>query len=231
MKVMLLAAGRGTRMSALTASLPKPLLIAGGKPLIAWHLERLAHTGLREVVINHAYLGHLIEQALGDGSRFGLNIQYSPEAAALETAGGIAWALPLLGVGPFAVINADAFNDYDYAALSPDRLGSSSLAHLVMVRNPPQHLGGDFYLHEHKLTDHASSPYVETRLTFSGIGIYRPELFDGIARGTKQALAPLLRQAMHREQVSGELHSGYWIDVGTPERLTELELHLKSRAV
>jgi MurNAc alpha-1-phosphate uridylyltransferase len=221
MKAMILAAGRGERMRPLTDEAPKPLLMAGGKPLIVWHLERLAAAGFREIVINHAHLGHRLEAALGDGSRFGARIAWSPGGEALETAGGIANALPLLGDAPFAVINGDIACDYDLARLVPlaGTLRSHGLrAHLVLVPNPPHHPRGDFALRDDKVCAGGGA-----KLTFSGIGIYDPALFAGIARGAKAPLAPLLRTAMEGGAVSGELHGGRWMDVGTPERLAELD--------
>lgn len=221
MRAMILAAGRGERMRPLTDAMPKPLLPAGGKPLIVRHIEALVRAGIRDIVINHAHLGGMIEAALGDGGRFGAAIRYSPEVEALETAGGIARALPLLGDAPFAVINGDIACDFDYARMPaladamPDR---HLQAHLVLVPNPPHHPHGDFALHDGNVSD-AGDP----KLTFSGIGLYDPRLFAGIARGAKARLAPLLRAAMAEGAVSGELHAGLWIDVGTPERLAELD--------
>lgn len=228
MKVMILAAGRGERMRPLTDHTPKPLLAAGGKPLIAWHLERLSAAGLREVVINHAHLGAQIEAALGDGSRWGLSIRYSPEPpGALETAGGIANALPLLGdAAPFMVINGDIWCDWDVSQAA-HRLLPGDLAHLVLVPNPPQHPQGDFSLRGARVGADATAgePGAST-CTFSGIGIYRPQLFAGIARGTPAKLAPLLRAAMDAGRVSGEFHAGRWEDVGTPQRLAALDEEL-----
>lgn len=224
MKAMILAAGLGTRLRPITDTLPKPLVEAGGKPLIAWHLEKLAALGVREVVINHAWLGDRIEAALGDGSRFGLRIRFSPEAQALETAGGIANALPLLGDAPFAVINGDTACDFDYARLlvTGDTMRTRMLqAHLVLVPNPPHHAQGDFALRDGKVSAEGGP-----RLTFSGIGAYDPALFAGIVRGAKARLAPLLVAAMETGAVSGELHAGRWMDVGTPERLAELDRQL-----
>ncbi len=218
MKAMILAAGRGERMRPLTDYTPKPLLQVGGKPLIAWHLEALAKAGFREVVINHAHLGQQIEVALQDGSQWGLHIQYSPEAVALETAGGIANALPLLGDAPFLVVNGDVFTDIDFSAVS---LTSPNLAHLVMVNNPPQHAAGDFALVESKL--HADGT---EKLTFSGVGVYQPALFAGVARGQAAKLAPLLKAAMAQSLVSGTHHLGEWHDIGTPERLQALDSQL-----
>ncbi len=219
MKAMILAAGRGERMRPLTDRTPKPLLEAGGRPLIAHHLQALADAGFREVVINHAHLGAQIEAALGDGSRFGLRIRYSPEpAGALETGGGILQALPLLGQGPFLVINGDIWSDLDYATLPSAPAG---LAHLMLVDNPPHHPEGDFRL------DDAGGVHAEgaPRLTFGGVGVYRPELFAGCRPG-RFPLAPLLRSAMAAGEVTGWHHRGAWIDVGTPERLDRLRRRL-----
>lgn len=218
MKAMILAAGRGERMRPLTDHTPKPLLEVGGKPLIAWHLERLAAAGFREIVINHAHLGAQIEAALGDGSQWGVCIQYSAEKTALETAGGIANAMPLLGDAPFLVVNGDVFTDIDFGIL---KLVAPNLAHLVMVNNPPQHAAGDFALLENRLYAEGSA-----KLTFSGVGIYDPGLFAGVARGEAAKLAPLLRAAMQQGLVSGSHHQGAWHDVGTPERLRALNSQL-----
>ncbi|MBI3223151.1 MAG: nucleotidyltransferase family protein [Nitrosomonadales bacterium] len=223
---MLLAAGRGERMRPLTDHTPKPLLEIGGKPLIVWHIEKLAHAGLTDLVINHAHLGAQIENTLGDGSRYGVRIRYSPEhPSALETAGGIAHALHLLGGEPFAVINGDIFCDYDFALLPKQAQAlqaQGDAAHLVLVNNPPQHPDGDFGLHQQRVSD--TSP----KLTFSGIGIYRPDLFSGLARGTKAPLAPLLREQIALGKVGGEHHRGLWIDVGTPQRLADLDKQIRS---
>jgi MurNAc alpha-1-phosphate uridylyltransferase len=229
MKTMILAAGRGERMRPLTDSTPKPLLMAGGKPLIVWHLERLAKAGLREVVINHAHLGAQIEAALGDGSRWGVSIRYSPEPeGALETAGGIANALPLLGhEHPFLVINGDIFCDWDVTCAA-NALKQDDLAHLVLVPNPSHHPGGDFVLSGRRVRDGVDSAARAQTCTFSGIGIYRPQVFAAILRGQPAKLAPLLRAAMAERRVSGELHSGCWVDVGTPQRLAELDAELGS---
>ena len=220
MRAMILAAGRGERMRPLTDLTPKVLLKVDGKPLVQWHLEKLRSAGFERVVINHAWLGAQIEQALGDGRRFGLRIDYSQEAQALETAGGIANALPLIGPDPFLVVNGDIFTDFDFALLVP-RLTvlaeTNLLAHLVLVDNPPHHPGGDF-----ALMDQSVSPDGDARLTFSGIGMYRPDLFSAIQAGKRAQLAPLLRTAMGRAAVSGERYRGLWFDVGTPARLAEL---------
>ncbi len=216
---MILAAGRGERMRPLTDTIPKPLLEVGRKPLIVWHIEHLAQAGIRELVINHAHLGQQIEAFLGDGSRFGVSIHYSPETEALETAGGIANALPLLGSDPFLVINGDVFCDFDYTLLSREaaRL-DQHIACLVLVDNPPHHPTGDFFLDGEKVRAQGMP-----LLTFSGIGLYRPQLFNAIPRGSKAKLAPLLREAMEYGTVSGMRHHGRWVDVGTPQRLAELD--------
>ena len=221
MKAMILAAGRGVRMRPLTDTTPKSLLAAGGKPLIVWQLEKLARAGVAEVVINHAHLGHLIEAALGDGSRFGVSIRYSRELEALETAGGIALALPLLGADPFMVINADIYTDYDFSVLARADL-QVGLAHLVLVDNPPQHPRGDFALEAGRV--HESGKRL---LTFSGIGVYAPRLFSGIPPNAKVPLAPILRKAMAAERVSGEHYRGRWHDIGTAERLQALDAELR----
>ena len=214
MRAMILAAGR-ERMRPLTDHTPKPLLQVGGKPLIVWHIERLARAGFTELVINHAYLGQQIEAALGDGSQWRVHIRYSAEGIALETAGGIANALPLLGEQPFLVVNGDVFTDIDYASLA---LPEGKLAHLVMVDNPPQHAAGDFGLKDGFVLESA-----EHRLTFSGIGVYDPALFDNVQRGQAAKLAPLLKAAMQQQRVTGQHHHGLWHDIGTPERLEQLD--------
>lgn len=215
-------------MRPLTDHTPKPLLEVGGKPIIVWHIEQLVKAGIAELVINHAHLGHQIEAALGDGSRFGANIRYSPEASALETAGGIANAMPLLGNAPFAVVNGDVFCDYDFSrlpALAACLLANGDDAHLVMVDNPEQHPNGDFHLYGERLVPAGESP----KLTFSGIGVYRPELFAHIARGSVAPLGPLLRERIAAGKVSGEHHRGWWVDVGTPQRLAELDSRIRSQ--
>ncbi|MBI2293416.1 MAG: nucleotidyltransferase family protein [Betaproteobacteria bacterium] len=223
---MILAAGRGERMRPLTDRVPKPLLEAGGKPLIVWHIEKLAAAGFTQVVINHAHLGALIEHALGDGGRFGIPIVYSREAAALGTAGGIAHALPLLGAASFAAVNADVFSAYDYVQLARAVTGLAPpgrLAHLVLVDNPGHHPGGDFALRGGEVVREGA------RFTFSGIAAYRPELFAGIARGATAPLAPLLRLHIAARRVSGEHYPGRWRDIGTPERLAALERELAAQ--
>lgn len=226
MKAMILAAGRGERMRPLTDSLPKPLLKVGGKMLIEYHLQKLKAAQVTDVIINHAWLGEKIEHALADGSRYGLNISYSAEAEALETAGGIVNALPLLrGVNdetePFIVINGDIFCDYDITNL-PSSL--SGLAHLVLVNNPDHHPEGDFALTDSAVVEQTG----KTKYTFSGIGVYHPDLFKAYKNG-KLALAPVLRTAMEKKQVTGELYQGIWHDIGTPERLNELDLYLSEQ--
>jgi len=226
MRAMILAAGRGERLRPLTDHTPKPLLAVGGKPLIVWHLERLARAGFREVVINLAHLGEQIPAALGDGASWGLKIRYSPEPpGALETAGGIARALPLLGPAPFLVLNGDIFCDWDpAAALDLDLDLKDRLAHLVLVDNPPHHPTGDFTLEVE--ADGRVGNQEAGRLTFAGIGIYAPALFAGLAADTPARLAPLLRAAADAGRVSGERHPGRWVDVGTPERLHRLDQEL-----
>ncbi|AUB83031.1 N-acetylmuramate alpha-1-phosphate uridylyltransferase MurU [Candidatus Thiodictyon syntrophicum] len=219
MRAMILAAGRGNRMRPLTDRVPKPLLPVGGKPLIQYHIERLAAAGVREVVINHAHLGEQIEAALGDGAQWGVTLHYSPEGEgrALETGGGIFKALPLLGPGPFLVVNADIWTDFPFMDLD---LPEGDLAHLVLVANPPQHPAGDFALDGDRVRRDG-----EPRYTFSGIGLYRPELFTGCAPGAFP-LAPLLRRAMDQGQAGGHLYRGDWFDIGTPQRLDELNRRL-----
>ena len=223
MKAMILAAGRGERMRPLTDRTPKPLLEVAGKPLIVWHIENLVRSGVTDLVINHAHLGKQIEQALGDGRRFDARIRYSDEGTALETAGGIAYALHLLGEQPFAVINGDIWCDYDFAHLPAfaARMQQDNV-HLVLVNNPAHHPNGDFGLHDGRVTEAAP------KLTFSGIGLYRPMLFANIPRGSKAALAPMLRAQIALGKVGGEHHQGLWVDVGTPQRLSELDTQVRS---
>ncbi|NBC48681.1 MAG: NTP transferase domain-containing protein, partial [Gammaproteobacteria bacterium] len=220
MKAMILAAGRGERMRPLTDQRPKPLLEAGGKPLIIHQIERLRAAGFSELVINHAHLGGQIEQALGDGRALGVAIRYSPEGQgqALETGGGIHHALPLLGDGPFLVVNGDTWCDLDYRAL---RIAPADLAQIVLVDNPSHHPDGDFALQDGRVTD-AGSP----RLTFAGIGVYRPALFAACAPGAFP-LAPLLRAAIAAGRCGGLHHRGHWLDIGTPERLQGLDTMLR----
>ncbi|NIW86623.1 MAG: NTP transferase domain-containing protein [Gammaproteobacteria bacterium] len=219
MRAMLLAAGRGERMRPLTDTTPKPLLEAGGKALIVHLIERLVKAGLVEVVINHAYLGDRVEAALGEGYALGARIRYSPEPPdALETGGGIANALPLLGPEPFLVVNADIWTDYPFRRVPRNPQG---LAHLVLVDNPPHHSQGDFALREGVVAENG-----DTRLTFSGIGVYRPELFEG-QHARRFPLAPLIRRAAAQGRVSGEHYGGQWMDIGTPARLGELDRYLR----
>lgn len=228
MRAMILAAGRGERMRPLTDHTPKPLLPAGGKPLIVWHIERLAAAGIRDIVINHAWLGEQLPATLGDGSAFGVHIAYSAEPSALETAGGIAQALPLLGAQPFLVINGDIWCDWDpgQAAQAAARLDAERAdAWLALVDNPEHHPHGDFALDAGGRVHAAGA----SKLTFAGIGIYRPALFHGLPAATPAPLAPLLRQAMAREAVLGTHHRGLWTDVGTPERLQALDARLALR--
>ncbi len=224
MKAMILAAGRGERMRPLTDHTPKPLLEAGGKPLIVWTIERLARAGITDLVINHAHLGARIEHALGDGRTLGVSIAYSSEGDALETAGGIAFAMPLLGEQPFILVNGDVFSDFDFAPLAARaRMLGDDQAHIVLVDNPVHHPAGDFALRESgRVVDDAP------RLTYAGIGVYRPELFAATARGHKAKLAPLLRTVMAHNRLGGEHFRGTWIDVGTVERLQALDLALRT---
>ena len=222
----MLAAGRGERMRPVTDRIPKPLLPVAGKPLIVWLLERLVRAGITELVVNVSHLGAMIEEALSDGAALGACIAYSREAEALETAGGIAAALPLLGDAPFLVVNGDIHTDFDFARLIPRATALSAqgtLAHLVLVDNPPHHPRGDFTLDKGFISA-GGGPC----LTFSGIGAYHPGLFAGLRPGQKYQLATLLRDPMAARRVSGERYGGKWIDVGTPERLAAVELLLRS---
>ncbi len=222
MKAMILAAGRGERMRPLTDHLPKPLLEAGGQRLIEYHLQALAEAGIHEIVINHAHLGRQIEDFLGDGRRYGVQIRYSPEHEhPLETGGGIFHALPLLGPEPFLVVNGDVWSEYPFTRL-PQR--PPGLAHLVLVPNPPFHADGDFTLEQGQVGNEGSA-----RLTFSGIAVYHPHLFKD-CRGGAFPLAPLLRRAAEGGQVSGECFDGKWMDVGTPQRLAKLRTLLDGKA-
>jgi MurNAc alpha-1-phosphate uridylyltransferase len=215
---MILAAGRGERMRPLTDSLPKPLLTVAGKALIEYHIERLVAAGFTELVINHAYLGEQIEQALGNGSGYGAKIVYSPEAEALETGGGIARALPLLGDQAFVVVNGDVWTDYPFQQLLARRAGAGK-AHLVLVENPEHNPAGDFVLRGDQVSEKTSAD--ETALTFSGVSVLHPDLFAEITEPAFP-LKPLLLQAMADGQVSGECYCGEWIDIGTPQRLQQL---------
>lgn len=238
MKALIFAAGLGERMRPLTERTPKPLLAAGGEPLIVWHLRRLAALGVRDVVVNTSWLAERFPQVLGDGSRFGMRLHYSFEGPLpLETGGGMLHALPLLGEAPFIAINGDIWSDFDLARLPQAPRGD---AHLVLVGNPEHHPGGDFHLFDDgqvrdRDTDHPA-------LTFSGIGVYRPVLLDGWrdvigpAAGADEMpprfrLAPLLRAAMAAGKVGGEHHRGRWTDVGTPERLAQLDRQLRETRI
>lgn len=230
MKALILAAGLGERMRPLTNTTPKPLLLAGGKPLIVWHIEKLAAIGVRDIVVNTSWLADQFPDVLGDGAQWGVRLHYSFEGPIpLETGGGMWHARGLLGDAPFIAVNGDIWTDFDFAALPREPDGN---AFLVLVDNPVQHPGGDFALHGDKLASDG-----DARLTFSGIGVYRTALFDGWretigdAPGAKESpprfkLAPLLRTAMDAGRVSGCHHTGQWTDVGTPERLAQLDASL-----
>lgn len=221
MRAMILAAGRGERMRPLTDTCPKPLLRVGGRSLIDWHVAALVRAGIADLVVNHAWLGERIEAALGDGSHAGARIRYSREPAALETAGGIATALPLLGDEPFLVVNADIFCDFDFGraiTIAAQMRAGALLAWCVLVPNPTHHPHGDFGLACGRLL--ADAP---ERLTFAGIGVYAPALFAGTPPGRPAPLAPLLRAAARDGRAGGERHDGRWTDVGTPQRLAELD--------
>ncbi|MEZ5524838.1 MAG: nucleotidyltransferase family protein [Pseudomonadales bacterium] len=219
MKAMILCAGRGERMRPLTDSTPKPLLRVGDKPLVQYHIERLVQAGVTEIVINHAWLGEQIEDSLGHGARFGARIQYSAEREALETAGGILKALPLLGDEPFLVVNGDVWCDYPFSRLLS---AAPVAAHLVLVPNPEHHPDGDFALSEGGEVGLAGAH----KYTFAGISVMHPALFAGLGAG-KRSLAPLLRAAIEAGQVSGELYQGDWVDVGTPQRLEKLDRRMR----
>ena len=221
MKAMLLAAGRGERLRPITDDIPKALVEAGGKPLIGWHLERLAQAGFREAVINVSHLGERLVERLGDGGGYGLRLQYSRERERLETAGGIANALPLLGAEPFLLVNADVYCECDFGRLRDTALGER-LAHLILVPNPPHRAAGDFSLRDGTVGDDASPRY-----TYAGLALVKPALVAPVKRGEKAPLGPLLREAAKRRQIGGELYEGLWQDVGTIERLAELEAQLK----
>lgn len=215
MKAMILAAGRGERLRPQTDTTPKPLLSAGGRPLIDYHIEALAAADITEIVINLAWLGKKISDYLGNGSQFGVSISYSDEGERrLDTGGGIMHALPMLGSDPFVVVNGDIWCDLDYRTLPA---APTTLAHLVMVDNPPQHPHGDFVLTDGHLSDSS-----DRRLTYSGIGVYRPELFDDCHEGVFP-LAPVLRAHFTRRQISAQHFQGQWTDAGTPQRLQTLD--------
>ena len=228
MKVMILAAGVGERMRPLTDHTPKPLLMAGGKPLLQWHVENLVAAGFQDLVINVSHLGAQVMDFLGDGGRFNCQVHFSQEVEPLETAGGIVQALPLLGEEPFAVLNADIWCDYPLAELRETvreaLQGGQHLAHLVFVDNPPQHGRGDFVLGEGGVVSLADDSGSEA-LTYSGIAAFHPRFFAGIGAG-KLPLRPILDSAIARGVVSGEHYRGAWVDVGTPQRLQELDARL-----
>jgi N-acetyl-alpha-D-muramate 1-phosphate uridylyltransferase len=220
---MILAAGRGERLRPLTDTVPKAMVTAGGKPLIAWHLERLAAQGYRDVVINVSHLAERVVEGLGDGSRYGLRIQYSREREPLETAGGIAYARALLGESPFLLVNADVYCEFDFGVFKRLALGTRH-AHLVLVPNPPHRPAGDFSLAAGSVGNGEGARY-----TYAGIALMSPALVAGVSPGEKAPLAPYLRAAADRRLLGGELYRGLWSDVGTRERLDELEAQLASR--
>ncbi len=228
---MILAAGRGERMRPLTDHTPKPLLAVGGKPLLVWHIERLRAAGFDRIVINHAHLGEKIEAALGNGRELGVSIVYSREGSALETAGGIATALPLIESEVFPVVNGDIYCEFDFSRLAEPlaRIAAGhDQAHLVLVNNPPHHPQGDFVLDGGRVNG-APSAARHSPLTFSGIGVYHRALFAHTPAGVKAPLAPLLRQAIDAGRASGEHFAGRWEDVGTPARLNALDEELKQK--
>ena len=223
MKAMVLAAGRGERLRPLTDTVPKPLVPLAGRMLIEYHLEKLARAGIVDVVINLSWLGGRIREALGTGARYGLQIRYSEEGPVpLETGGGIAAALGLLGAEPFLVVNADVWTDLDFAALGA--LPAEAHANIVLAPNPEHHPHGDFALCGETVLEQG-----ETRFTYTGIGIYRPEFFAGCPEG-RFALLPLLRRAIAAGRLRGQVYRGEWFDVGSPERLTWLDAHVRARA-
>lgn len=224
MKAMILAAGLGNRMRPLTLHTPKPLLEVGGKPLIVWHIEKLAAMGVNEIVINTAWLGEKLAQALGDGSQFGIKILWSHEGEGLETAGGIINALPLLGDEPFILVNGDVWTTMDFAPLLNVELGEN-LAHLVLVQNPEQHPNGDFTLADGKAYTFDQQISGEN-LTFSGVSLIHPKMFAGLEVG-KRPLTPLLKAVMLENKIAASKLTGIWVDVGTPERLNALDLMIR----
>ena len=219
MRAMILAAGLGKRMHPLTANKPKPLLKVGDKTLIEYQIERLVQGGITGVVINHFYLGTMIEEALGDGSQFDIEILYSKEPIRLETAGGIIKSLPKLKDDSFIVVNADIWTDFDFSRLQPLD-GKDRIAHLVLVENAEHNPHGDFYIDESRKV-HEDHEARDKRLTFSGISVMHKMLFEGFPIQPRSTI-PLLQEAMANDLVSGEVHDGLWIDVGTPERLHEV---------
>jgi len=224
MKAMILAAGMGNRMRPLTLHTPKPLLEVGGKSLIVWHIEKLQKIGVTEIVINTAWLGEKLANTLGDGSQFGVTILWSHEGEGLETAGGIINALPLLGTDPFILVNGDVWTTMDFSTLLDVDLGDKQ-AHLVLVDNPPQHTKGDFIL-ANDLAYTFEQDQLGEALTYSGVAVLKPKMFVGLENG-KRPLAPLLKQAMQQQQVSAEKMQAIWVDVGTPDRLEQLDQQIK----
>ena len=236
MKAMIFAAGRGERMRPLTDDTPKPLLTVRGRPLILWHILNLARVGITDIVINHAHLGHMIEDALGDGTRYGVNIQYSPEETALETAGGVAKARHLLGDEPFLAVSADIYcPHFNFAQVrdvledndvwgNPHALDKRDMAWLYLVRNPAHHPDGDFALNSFSVSNEGDQRY-----TYSGIGVFRPQMFDAVTPGEIVRLSTLLREYASRGQIGGEVIRDEWADVGTVERLEELNKPLVRR--
>ena len=223
---MVLAAGRGERMRPLTNVTPKPLLPVGGKPLIAWHLERLAAAGFKEVVINHAHLGEQIENALGDGARFGLSITYSAEpAGALETAGGVANALPLLGPDPFLIISGDIYIECDYRSLLRPLAGNDT-AFMWMVDNPDWHAQGDFSLVDGRLALEGGP-----RLTYANIGVFSPKFFSGIAQGERLPMSPLFKRGIAADTIAADRYTGLWDNLGNPSQLAQLDQLLRNRTL
>lgn len=224
MKAMILAAGLGNRMRPLTLYKPKPLLEVGGKPLIVWHIEKLKSIGVSEIIINSAWLADKLIGALGDGSQFGVNIRWTREDEGLETAGGIINALPLLGEEPFILVNGDVWTQFDFARLLELDL-QEDLAHLVLVPNPLQHPQGDFTLLDGRAYTFEQEKEGEN-LTYSGIAVIHPRLFEGLEWG-KRPLAPLLKDAMHNHRISAAKMAETWVDVGTPERLMQLDQQIR----
>jgi len=236
MKAMIFAAGRGERMRPLTDTCPKPLLKVRGRPLIVWHILNLVRAGIKDIVINHAHLGHMIEEVVGNGEQFGANVVYSAEGTALETAGGIAKARHLLGYEPFLALAADIYcPHFNFEQVKgvledndvwghPHPLDKRDVAWLYLVKNPAHNPQGDFALNSFSIINEG-----EPRLTFSGIGVYRPLMFDALTAGESAKLAPLLREYAARGQVGGELYRGDWTDVGTAERLAELNAPLTGK--
>lgn len=224
MKAMILAAGLGNRMRPLTLYKPKPLLEVGGKALIVWHIEKLKKIGVTEIVINSAWLADILIGTLGDGSQFGVTIRWTREDEGLETAGGIINALALLGDQPFILVNGDVWTTFDFASLLDINL-ADDLAHLVFVNNPEQHPHGDFTLVNGRAYTFEQNQQGEN-LTYSGVAVINPKMFDGLEQG-KRPLAPLLKQGMLDGKISAEKMQAAWVDVGTPERLTALDLQIR----